>query len=409
MPGRTAAAACFLLLLAPAGARSGESPAPVNRIFLVGDRAGWLETGLKVRPQDQLTIRAGSQVCFSGGREESCVRAAGWPRETYAEAWGGDAAACEDPFPEWNHGTVIAMIGEEPIEVGRQKEVTGKEGLVRLAINDCSFDGEYGNRGQFSVVLVVENPTALAARGGRELIESALDALGGKAIRAVQSLGARAACTGPDGSFTTEVLSILPHQTLFRQSSDAGTAEWVAIGEEAWRIDRALGKRESANKMVPVIRGHEFHAMLFELDTRFKNHTLPETPARPAEDGVETAAAGGDGGCLRVEMEDLYGAPAAVCLDAESYLPVRLSYQPAGRKKEPALEIELESWTEIDGVQYLEAFTLRHGEERFTYRYEEIRPNGVDRSVFKEVSPAALREIRRRLKEKVGEAPAEDR
>lgn len=397
---RGAGAVSLLLVLTPAAALPKESPDPVNRIFLVGDSAEWVETGLKVRPEDHLTIRAGSQVCFSGGREESCVRSSGWPRETYAGTWDGDAAACDDPFPEWNHAAVIAMIGEEPVLVGRQNTFAGREGLVRVAINDCSFDGEYHNEGQFSVVLVEENPTALAARSGRELIEGAIDAMGGKAIRGVKSLDVRAACTGPDGSsFTTEVTSIFPDQTLFKQSSDAGAAEWVAIADKAWRIDRELGKRESAKKMVRVIRGHEFHAMLFELDTRFGDHTVPRELEEGGTEVEPEAPSSGDAvDCERVEMRDEYGAPAAVCLDPETLLPVRLSFQPAGKKKEPTLELDLQSWTEIEGVRYLQKFTLRQGDDAFTYDYQEILPNSVDRAVFKAVSPRALKEVRMRLK-----------
>ena len=408
MMARISWGVALVALFAPASVDSKEAPDPVNRIFLVGDRLDAIDTGIRVRPQDLVTIRAGSQVCFSGGDEESCVRADGWPRATYAESWPGDAAACDDPFPELNHATVVAMIGEESIPVGKQNTVSGKEGRLLVGVNDCSFEGEFRNEGQFSVVIVLENPTALAARTGRELIDSALDALGGGAIRGVSSLGVRAACTGPGGPFTTEVLSIFPDQTLFRQSSEEGSIELLAIGDEAWRIDRERGRRDPAKKMLTMIRGHEFHAILFNLDTRFTDHTVPMPREGEDEAGGESdSEAGGVNDCVRVEMRDVYGAPAAVCLDPESHLPVRLSFQPGGKKKEPTIEMELESWTEIDGVRYLEAFTLRQADDVVTYAYEEIRPNSVERAVFREVSPSALREIRRRLKQGADEEGSE--
>lgn len=392
------------MILAAVSAQGKETPDPVNRIFLVGDSGAWVDTRVNVRTQDHLTVRAGSEVCFSGGRAESCVRSVGWPRESYAESFPGDAATCEDPFPEWNHGALVAMVDEQPILVGRQTVVNGLEGRLFLAINDCSFDGEFRNQGQFSVVIVAENPTAHAARSGRDLIESAIAAMGGKAIGGIKGLRVRAACTGPGGSFTTEVITLEPEQTLFKQSSAEGSVEWLALGDKAWRIDRELGERESADKRLRTIRGHEFHNLLFHLDERFQGHTIPLPAAADNEHGGDAPAAESDD-CVRVEMLDLYGAPAAICLDPETSMPLRLSFQPDGKKKEPTIEMELESWREIDEVKYLEAFTLRQGDEVFTYRYEEILPNAVSRANFSAVSPRALKEIRKRLKRGPVEEP----
>ena len=283
-------------------------------------------------------------------------------------------------------------VGEQAVLVGRQTQVHDLEGRVMLGINDCSFEGELANAGQFSVVLVVENPAALAARSGRELIEEALEALGGDAIRGVASLRARAQCTGPGGSFTTEVLTLGADRTLFKQTADGASIEILAHGDQAWRIDRERGKRKKAKKMLRFVRGHEFHDLLLRLDERFDRHTVPLADEEPA---AETAA----GDCVRVEMVDPYGAPAAVCLDAETSMPVRLSYQPAGKKKDPTIEIDLESWREIDGVKFLEAFTLRQGDDVFTYEYDTLLPNAVSRANFNAVSPRALKEIRKRLKQ----------
>lgn len=383
-----------LLILAPGSAQAGKDKVdPENRIFLVGDSAEWVDTDLFVRPQDLLTVRAGSEVCFSGADDDACVRADGWPRRSYAEEWSADAAVCNDPFPEWNHAMLIARVGEEAFPVGKTTQIEGKEGPLQLSINDCSFEGAHRNDGQFSVVVVVENPVALAARRGREAIAAAIEAMGGeKPIRQVNSLAVRADCTAPDGSeFSTEVLSIRPDRTLFRQTSDGMTAEWVAIDDKAWRLDRERGRRKAeSKKMRETIRGHEVHLMLFELDSRFQAHTLPLEPAAD---------------CNLIEMKDLFGAPASVCLDSESSLPLRLTYQPAGQKKEPPIQIELESWREIDGVSFVEAFTLRQGDEPFTYQYDTIEPNAVDQATFKEVSERAFAEIRKRNKGKGLEDP----
>ena len=112
---------------------------PVNRIFLIGESPGWIDTGLEVRPQDHLTVRAGAQVCFSASDPRSCVRGGGWAREDYATEWPESAAACDDPFPELNHAAVVARVGDEVFEVGRSTLVEGKEGRLELTVNDCSL------------------------------------------------------------------------------------------------------------------------------------------------------------------------------------------------------------------------------------------------------------------------------
>jgi hypothetical protein len=390
---------CLLITSTSVSVAGKDTADPTNRIFLVGDSADWVDTGLFVRSQDFLTIRAGSEICFSGSNDDACVRAEGWPRETYADEWSDDAAACTDPFPEWNHATLIARVGEDVFPVGKTTQIEFKEGPLELSINDCSFEGDHRNDGQFSVVVVVENPVALAARRGRQAIAGAIEAMGGeKAIRRVVSLGAEAECTAPDGSrFTTEVLSLNPDRTLFRQTTEEGAAEWLAIDDKAWRLDRERGRRKpESKKMREMIRSHEFHLTLFELESRFQNHTLPlEEEGEPEEVEAEPVT-----DCKLIEMEDLFGAPASVCLDPESSMPLRLIYQPAGQKKELPIEIELERWREIDQVQFIEAFTLRQGEEVFTYEYGRIEPNSIGQAVFKEVSERAFAEIRKRNKGK---------
>lgn len=399
----------ILLPVSPGEAKKKEKPDPVNRIFLIGESPEWIDSSLDVRPQDHLTVRAGAEVCFSASNPESCVRAGGWARESYATEWPESAAECNDPFPELNHAAVVARVGEEVFEVGRSTLVEGKEGRLELTINDCSFEGEHRNEGNFSVIIVVENPAAWAVRGGTDLIDEAIEAMGGKAINQVGSLAVKADCTGPTGPFTTEVFTIRPDRTLFRQSADGATMELLAVRDEAWQIDRELGKREKLSKKnLAMIRGHEFQLVLFELDERFQNHTVPVVEEGEGASEETTAEAENEDSCVLVLMEDLEGLPASVCLDPDTKLPVRLIHQPPGAKKQLPIVIELERWLEVNDVQFLAGFTLRQGEDAFTYAYTEILPNSVGRSVFKEISRSALEETRRELKAaKRGESPDE--
>ncbi len=368
--GHLALAATLALPATLLGAKVPEPAEPLVKIVLVQGDRDWTDTGIFLRLEDRLTIRAGAVVCFSAGERDSCVRSAGWDRASYEARWPRDHAACADPHPEWNHAALLVELGGEVQPVGQQFELIGREGALRLGINDCSLSGDLHNEGAFSVVVTIEDPPAQAARRGRELIAAAIDALGGReALDAVKSLTVRAACSGPEGSFTTEVFSLRPTRTLMRQSFGEERVELLVIGEQAWSVDREKGKRKKEPPRTrEMVRGHEFQLIPFELDSRFRHHTFA---------GVD------ESGCARIEMADAANAPAALCLDPESHLPLRLSHQPAGRPKGETIHLELESWRRIDAVLYLEQLTLRQGEETITCRYESIEPNSVDSKLFR--------------------------
>jgi len=118
----------------------------------------------------------------------------------------------------------------------------------------------------------------------------------------------------------------------------------------------------------------EFHFLFLDLDQRFTDHRA-----------TGPAKAGGKA-CQEVLMLDGYGLEAAACFDETTHLPVSLAfYPPPGTGTEP-IRITVEGWRRIEGVSYLTGFTLRQGEEVFTYEYEDIRPHSVEAELF-EVPP----------------------
>lgn len=225
--------------------------------------------------------------------------------------------------------------------------------------------------------VVRERVAELATRQGAEaadLLRRATAAMGGaEAISAVRSLAVRAACTGPGGPFTTEIFSIRPDRTLMRQKSSSGTTELYVVGERGWSKDPATGETESLSReMRDTVRGHEFHFLFLDLGERFTDHR---------------ATGRTEAGCQEVSMLDGYGLEAAVCFDETTHLPVSLAFfPPPGSGTEP-IRIAVEGWRSIEGVSYLTGFTLRQGDEVFTYEYEDIRPNSVEAELF-EVPPA---------------------
>lgn len=212
-----------------------------------------------------------------------------------------------------------------------------------------------------------------------ELLRRATDALGGsEAIASVRSLDVRAACTGPGGGFTTEVLSMRPDRTLMRQTTSSGTTERYVVGDLGWRKDPESGETQPLSRELrDVVRGHEFDFLFLDLGQRFTDH---RATGRTEIDGQA---------CQEVLMLDAYGLEAAACFDEVTHLPAALAfYPPPGTGTEP-IRIHVGGWRRVEGVSYLTGFTLRQGEEVFTYDYEDIRPNSVKAELF-EVPPELL-------------------
>lgn len=135
------------------------TPSPIQKkaITIPGNKA-WTNSGIKLRPQDRVTIKATGDVCFSNGDSDSCVGPNGYQDEhgVYSEGWPGDYLQCDDPLKFDNHAALIANIGSDTFFVGNSATFQGKNGILYLGINDCSFTGPFHNTGQYTVKILVE-------------------------------------------------------------------------------------------------------------------------------------------------------------------------------------------------------------------------------------------------------------
>lgn len=145
--------------LAAPNALAQHSPKPPDKeqkiVRIRGDQ-GWLNTRIRLRPQDRVTITATGKVCFSNGEKASCVDANGWKVRSYSSSWPDNFSYCDDPIKSVNHGALIANVGHPDFLVGRPLTFPGKDETLYIGINDCTLKGEYHNTGEFSVVIVIE-------------------------------------------------------------------------------------------------------------------------------------------------------------------------------------------------------------------------------------------------------------
>jgi hypothetical protein len=233
------------------------------------------------------------------------------------------------------------------------------------------------------LVWLLAQDAAPGTQDAKRLLSEAVAAQGSPAaIAAVTSLTAFADCTGPGGNyktFHTEVISLRPDRALFRQTAGGHTVELFVAGDVGWSRNVETGAVEPLPPaMMGIVRGHEFHLMFLELDRRYRN------PRLAGRDMV------GERACLVVAMTDAAGKPASVCVDEESKLPLRVSFEPPGGPKPQTIHVMPRRWTEVAGIRWVGAFTLRQGDETYTYDYTSIRPNSVDPKMF-EVPPGLRR------------------
>ena len=145
------------LLTAPfaAAQHAPRPPKKEQKIVRIHGNQAWLNTGIRLRPQDRVTIKATGKVCFSNDEKPSCVDPDGWGVQNYGKSWPNNWNYCDDPIRSANHAALIANVGHPDFVVGRHLTFAGKDGTLYLGINDCTFKGPYYNTGEFSVVIVV--------------------------------------------------------------------------------------------------------------------------------------------------------------------------------------------------------------------------------------------------------------
>ncbi len=139
-------------------AETVNSPKPLKlekKSVVVRGNVAWANTGIKLKPTDKVTVTATGSVCFNN-ESESCVGPQGWPVNAYAQAWPENWNYCDDALKSDNHAALIGEVGSNRFIIGNRQTFSGKDGVLYLGINDCTVSGEYGNTGEFTVVIQVK-------------------------------------------------------------------------------------------------------------------------------------------------------------------------------------------------------------------------------------------------------------
>ena len=216
------------------------------------------------------------------------------------------------------------------------------------------------------IALMLTGGPAVAGDSNQiEILDRMFAALGGRAaINELRSLAVEADCTGPDGDFRTRVESLRPDSVFFAQSDGEGATEIFSTSTRTWRNDPKTGTQDLSADVRSFVRAHEFHLLLFELESRFSNHRLGEATSFRGER------------CREILMEDEAGLPASLYLSTDESLPMALELNP--RDAEGPIRITFDDWRRLGNLLYFFSFQLTEGPDRtFTYDYQIITPNSV--------------------------------
>lgn len=150
-------AAIPLALACTLGAQIVPQSKVEQKTMAVPANKNFTNTGFTIGPTDRITITATGTIYFCGPATQSGVGPDGWPRATYMNSWPDDYNECSDPLENIAHASLIADVNNQKFLIGAKQTFSGKNGLLYLGINDCTFTGgNFYNTGKFDVTIKVE-------------------------------------------------------------------------------------------------------------------------------------------------------------------------------------------------------------------------------------------------------------
>ncbi len=127
-----------------------------TRIVKIMGDSSWVNTGVRVRPKDIVTIKASGKVYFNN-EGQSGVSPDGWDVSDYGNSWPYNWNYCDDPETGMNHAALIGNIGHDNFFIGKKLTFSKKNGTLYLGINDCTLKKpeDFKNSGKFTVIITI--------------------------------------------------------------------------------------------------------------------------------------------------------------------------------------------------------------------------------------------------------------
>jgi outer membrane lipoprotein-sorting protein len=225
-----------------------------------------------------------------------------------------------------------------------------------------------------AAVLVCSSGAA-AAPTADELIDRAVEAMGGKAIEKIESYVAISEMTAAMGTMTSEVMWAKPaHVLVTRTMPQLGEVEMGTNGTVGWTKNPMMGGYQLLEgKDLDQITQQAMHMRVFR---------LRETMQEDFEAVKSTGKAEFQGRpCHELQMTSrLDGKQTAMYFDAETGLVHGMKVTEDGPSGAQTMTIALKDWKPIGKVRFFRLVEMSGGQMDLTMRYTRIEVNKVDRS-----------------------------
>ncbi|MBV6506774.1 MAG: hypothetical protein ILNGONEN_02358 [Syntrophorhabdaceae bacterium] len=217
------------------------------------------------------------------------------------------------------------------------------------------------------------------------IFAESLSAMGDKIeLGKIQSIAALANCTGPRGTYITEIYSQRGNRLRFKQVSSDGSIFLAFVnGEHAWMEDSKSGRVSQLDSVSAAgIRGHEFQMIALVLPERYKN---------PVIEG-EVGFAGER--CIKIRMTDELGKPCAVFFKTRSSLLAGFTSADSRSDKGETVRIVFNEWKKVGKVMLPSKVTATDKSGDWILDFHDIKLNDIDEKIFA-VPPsiAAVKEL----------------
>ncbi len=225
----------------------------------------------------------------------------------------------------------------------------------------------------FGLLLVAAGPPAVGGElpTADELIDKALEAMGGKAIKKVESYSASSEMTSAMGAMTSETFWVRPNRVYVRTTiPQMGDMQMGSDGTIGWMNHPMMGYQLLEGDRLEQARQQAIHARLLHLRETIKEDDREIAGVGEAElDGVK---------CYELRLITRAKgvvSRGAMLFDAASGLirAMRTTDEPSGASS----VVRFADWKAIDGVQFFHRAQLEGGPATTVIKYVRIEVNKV--------------------------------
>jgi hypothetical protein len=235
-----------------------------------------------------------------------------------------------------------------------------------------------------TLLLCAAAATARAQEDPRRIIQASLNALGSPSQRAkVRNIRALARCVGPNGPYTTAVLSLGNSRLIFEQVRKGNSYHGRIYDEYYWTKDqRTLDVALADQRAAFAWRSHDFQGISLQPAQRFRE---------PKFAGYESFA---DKNAVKLTAIDELNHPAELYFDRETKLLLGFVIQNPFAEQVELIRTVFNEWKLASGVKLPSKVTVTDKQGDFVLSFYQLEINTIAEYAFT-VPPTvvAMREL----------------